>query len=402
MIQQKKGTVRATGSVGGLPLNDDPVFEQQADRIQAEVGAWTAGTVRREALAYGAGTESGYAPPVVQRVLFTDIPADEKLSGVTDLGIWWAMAAEWHEQGLRAKESEKTGPEKGAKDYIKSLANYVSTASRPAVTLEDGDEARILTHGIDPDRIEKMNKRQYDDLLIMFHAHPNWLNCLEQIKEAELKKAIGLVGQNMPYVLNQVEVQRQANGVDQLVTNIEDALTAGGNSQSVIPAYCYMGNNASDHKERTKRRGETSSLGQGGILSPVSGIVSLNKGNMSSLVNYLQIKYHSSSPQWKDIIFAEEKKFGSWKDINGLCSANGTVKTAWDRLKAWEASSAPDAGELAQFLEILYEVIKPQYEAFLADILQYDSKKSNAGDKVLTGKIPGLWPLSQAELEGEA
>lgn len=349
VIQQKKGAVRSTGSVGGLPLNDDPAFERQADRMQAEVGAWTAGSAVRETPVYGVGTESAYAQPVVQRMLFTDIPSNKDLTRVTDLAIWWAMAAEWHEQGLRARETGDAGaaPAKKAIDYIESLENYVPGGSQAPVPLERGDEARMLTHGMRPS---------------------------------------GASPSGAPVAF--VQVQGQAVDVNQLVTNIESGLAAGGGTQQVIPAYCYMGNNTSDHKDRTKRGVRGSSLGQGPILAPASRIVSLDEGNQLSFTTYLQAVGSTSRP-WKDII----DEFGYWRDLNDLCLVNAEVKRAKKKFE--------EKDDLELFLEILYKVIKPQYEAFLADLRKYDSTKPKKDEKVLTGEIPGLWPRSQKEAQAE-
>lgn len=34
VVQQKKGRVRATGSIKGMPLNDDPALEAEADKFR--------------------------------------------------------------------------------------------------------------------------------------------------------------------------------------------------------------------------------------------------------------------------------------------------------------------------------------------------------------------------------
>lgn len=349
VIQQKKGTVRSTGSVGGLPLNDDPAFERQADRMQAEVGAWTAGSAVRETPVYSVGTESGYAQPVVQRMLFTDIPGNKDLTEVKDLGIWWAMAAEWHEQGLRAKETGGAGavPAKKAIDYIESLENYVPGGSQAPVLLEQGDEARMLTHGINPSRTS--------------------VPC--------------------------VAVQKKAVNVNQLVTKIESCLPTGGGTQQVIPAYCYMGNNTSNHKDRTQRGAGGSGLGQGPILAPASGIVSLNETSLKGFKKCTGEKYTPSHPPaWKDIIYASGDRFGCWIDFKEFLKANNRINKLFEAYK--DPSIAPGTDKLALLLEELYIVIKPQYEAFLAEIRKYDEIKTL---KVLTGEVSGLWPYTQKE-----
>ncbi len=71
VVQQKQGRVPSTGAIGGVPLNDDPALEHEADVMG---GKALGGTAQRQALTLAAGQ----AGAVVQRV-------KKQVTGITHL-----------------------------------------------------------------------------------------------------------------------------------------------------------------------------------------------------------------------------------------------------------------------------------------------------------------------------
>jgi len=76
---------------------------------------------------------------VIQRHLFVDTPDDFRQ--LDDLGMWWVMACEWHNQKTVRKDQVSKEP----RDYITSL----SDVSKAEGKIDKGEPIRMVAHGDD-------------------------------------------------------------------------------------------------------------------------------------------------------------------------------------------------------------------------------------------------------------
>lgn len=79
------------------------------------------------------------AASVIQRHLFVDTPDDFRQ--LEDLGMWWVMACEWHDQ----KQVRKGAVSKDPRDYITSLSNVGQAEGK----IDKGEHIRMVAHGTD-------------------------------------------------------------------------------------------------------------------------------------------------------------------------------------------------------------------------------------------------------------
>lgn len=177
---------------------------------------------------------------IIQAVLVTDVPTTQDFSQVTDLAIWWAMAAEYHFQKNLQKATQNVNS-LNPLDYIYSLSDYLPGGRSQQINVNMGDSVRMLTHGSEPDDQNR----------------------------------------HLLYVNNR---QIEANSI---VDNINRNITNG----QVTPLYCYMGNNP-------QHRHLIPGIGPGPMLSPTMGSVSL-RNDMGAIRNALE---RFQNKTWEAII----------------------------------------------------------------------------------------------------
>ncbi len=196
---------------------------------------------------------------IIQAVLVTDVPATMDFSQITDLGIWWAMAAEYHFQ----KNLQINAPNVGnlnPLNYIHSLSDYIPGAQPPQrIDVGQNDRVRMITHGVNP------NDVQGGHLLIV-------------------------------------------NGRMRRANPIIDNINRNINRQRVTPFYCFMGNNPA-------HRHLIPGIGPGPLLSPTMWTVSL-RNNTIAIQTALQNAGNANT--WGNII----DKNGSWRDIRSVDGLN--------------------------------------------------------------------------------
>lgn len=246
---------------------------------------------------------------VMQRVLITDIPNAEDFSQLTDLAIWWAMAAEYHIQQDLASLS---GVPKSPLHYIKPLYDYGEKRADTNIHVDEGDEVRMLTHGALPDT-------------------------------GGIKHPIGIDGDLFE--------------ADEVIANINACLPEG---KSVTPLYCFMGNNPS-HAEMLP------GIGEGPMLAPTIGSVSLKfKGGRIVGKDDKLVNLHPEVCPWKDIIDED----GCWVGIDkvgGLRDAyRGYVGLVGE--KGVHDTETIDA--LKRLLDLVYSFVNPLYNSFTEYLIE--------------------------------
>jgi hypothetical protein len=208
VVQQKQGRVQPTMQLQGVSINDNEGLEKEADVMPL---LFKKNTSRNDYKNISTNTNT------IQKVLVTDVPNTGDFSNITDLGIWWGMAAEFHfQQNLPAN-----GPNAAnlnPLNYIKSLSDYLPGAIRPQINVNAGDSVRMQAHGDDPNGG------------------------------------------------NTVVINGNTHNVNGIINNINQQIAGGG---GVTPLYCYMGNNPN-------YRHLIPGIGGGPMLSPSIGSVSLN------------------------------------------------------------------------------------------------------------------------------
>lgn len=196
---------------------------------------------------------------IIQAILVTDVPTTQDFSQITDLAIWWAMAAEYHFQ-KQLPANIPNAANLNPLNYIYSLSDYLPGAPLPQqqINVGQGDRVRMLTHGVDPNDVHG--------------GHTIIVN--NRIRRAN------------PIIAN---INRNINGVQ------------------VTPLYCYMGDNP-------EHRYLIPGIGPGPMLSPTMGSVSLR--NDMNAIQYTLCDAGNANT-WSHII----DNNGSWLDIrlvNGL------------------------------------------------------------------------------------
>lgn len=196
---------------------------------------------------------------IIQAILVTDVPTTQDFSQITDLAIWWAMAAEYHFQ-KQLPANIPNAANLNPLNYIYSLSDYLPGAPLPQqqINVGQGDRVRMLTHGVDPNDVHG--------------GHTIIVN--NRIRRAN------------PIIAN---INRNINGVQ------------------VTPLYCYMGDNP-------EHRYLIPGIGPGPMLSPTMGSVSL-RNDMNAIQFTLCDAGNANT--WSHII----DNNGSWLDIrlvNGL------------------------------------------------------------------------------------
>lgn len=196
---------------------------------------------------------------IIQAILVTDVPTTQDFSQITDLAIWWAMAAEYHFQ-KQLPANIPNAANLNPLNYIYSLSDYLPGAPLPQqqINVGQGDRVRMLTHGVDPNDVHG--------------GHTIIVN--NRIRRAN------------PIIAN---INRNINGVQ------------------VTPLYCYMGDNP-------EHRYLIPGIGPGPMLSPTMGSVSL-RNDMNAIQHTLRNAGNANT--WSHII----DNNGSWLDIrlvNGL------------------------------------------------------------------------------------
>lgn len=196
---------------------------------------------------------------IIQAILVTDVPTTQDFSQITDLAIWWAMAAEYHFQ-KQLPANIPNAANLNPLNYIYSLSDYLPGAPLPQqqINVGQGDRVRMLTHGVDPNDVHG--------------GHTIIVN--NRIRRAN------------PIIAN---INRNINGVQ------------------VTPLYCYMGDNP-------MHRYLIPGIGPGPMLSPTMGSVSLR--NDKNAIQYT-LSNAGNANTWSHII----DNNGSWLDIrlvNGL------------------------------------------------------------------------------------
>lgn len=201
---------------------------------------------------------------VIQNVLITDIPQNKDFSNITDLGLWWAMAAEYHLQGSLNPNAQALNP----LSYIHSLADYLQGPTSNQINVAPNDRVRMLTHGYNPN---------------------------------DMKGKHCIVVNNQPVEVNPI--------IDNINKSIAPNL--------VTPLYCYMGNNP-NHKNLIK------GIGEGPMLCPSKRSVSL-KDRSKKIHNALTNAGKANT--WSEII-DDYGFWKSINSVKGLGVLLNTYKTS--------------------------------------------------------------------------
>ena len=178
---------------------------------------------------------------IIQAVLVTDVPNTQDFSQITDLAIWWAMAAEYHFQ-KQLPANIPNAANLNPLNYIYSLSDYLPGAPLPQqqINVGQGDRVRMLTHGVDPSQLGHM-----------------------------------------------VIVGSSLLPAKEIINNINNKINGG----RVTPLYCYMGNNP-EHRDLIP------GIGPGPMLSPTMESVSL-WNNMNAIHKVLK---NAPNNTWRHII----------------------------------------------------------------------------------------------------
>lgn len=247
---------------------------------------------------------------IIQTVLVTDVLNTKDFSQVTDLSIWWAMAAEYHFQRnlpINAQNRNNLNP----LNYIHSLSDYQPGAPQPQqrINVDQGDRVRMLTHGGDPNQ----NNAQH---LILVN-----------------------------------EFLQDAN---QIVPNINNNIN--GRVQ-VTPLYCYMGDNPA-------HRNLIPGIGQGPMLSPTMGSVSL-RNNMAAIQAALQNAGNDNT--WNHII----NNHGHWIPINQVAPLNQLFGHYQNLVNHHGVNSQTTVNALKMLLNQVYTVVNRPYNDFTNYLINY-------------------------------
>lgn len=246
---------------------------------------------------------------VIQNVLVTDVPDTGDFSQVTDLGIWWAMAAEWHfQQTLPANAPNLANL--NPLNYIHSLNNYLPGAVAPhPINVAAGDRVRMQAHGYPPNRHNRQPR-----IHVMGGPHP---------------------------------------AID-VVNNIDAAIVGG--RQHVTPLYCYMGNNVA-------HRYMIPGIDSGPMLSPSMGSVSL-VSNMENIRNALRIA--GAANTWNNII----NDTGMWIPINEVDALSPLFNSYVDSIGINGVNNPLTTQRLIQLLNTIYNVVNQPYNDFANYLIQ--------------------------------
>lgn len=266
---------------------------------------------------------------IIQTVLVTDVPQTKNFSQITDLAIWWAMAAEYHFQKNLQMTNQNVNS-LNPLDYIHSLSDYLPNAPQPQqqINVGQGDRVRMLTHGVNP------NQR------------------------------IG----HMIVVGSWQGLDRFLQPANQIIDNINNNINGG----QVTPLYCYMGNNPT-HQNLIP------GIGQGPMLSPIMGSVSLrgeSKKDMNAIRNALNSAGDVNT--WSNIIDDN----GRWKSIENVKEIKRLYKIYKTYANYYGGNHALTIKILKKLLEVVYNVVNMPYNNFTSYLI----------DKGLaTGKGETLW-----------
>lgn len=244
---------------------------------------------------------------VIQNVLVTDVPNTGNFSQVTDLGIWWAMAAEYHFQQTLPANAPNIG-NLNPLNYIFSLSDYVNGVPHPPqINVGQGDRVRMQTHGIDPADVQ---------------------------------------GGHLFIVNGRM---RRANPI---INNINNNIN---NGQRVTPLYCYMGDNP-------MHRHLIPGIGQGPMLSPTMGSVSL-WNNMNAIHNALR---NAPNNTWSHII----DNGGGWIPINAVNQIAPFFRIYIENVTQNGVNSPLANQSLIQLLTTIYKEVDQPYNDFANYLIQ--------------------------------
>lgn len=272
---------------------------------------------------------SKITPNVVQKILITDVPANGDFSTVTDLGIWWAMAAEYHFQ-QRLNANAPNPANLNPLDYIHSLHNYVNPQNLPGpINVAQGDRLRMLTHGYDP-------------------AQNNNLNYIH------------------------------VNGGRVLANNVVNNINTANPDNHVTPLYCFMGNNP-------QHRNLIPGIGNGPLLSPSMGTVSLNINNIPQA-----LQDAGNQNPWGHII----DNNGQWIPINEVPQLRELFYDYIISVQNNGVNSPLTTQHLIRLLIEVYNTVNEPYNAFARYLLNYRNRwwQRLFGLNAVTGRGRSLWP----------
>jgi hypothetical protein len=146
VVQQKQGRVAASGSVGGVPVNDSPLLEQEADVVGKKAAQYSTGAPSQSVAAQNR--------PVVQRVKKKRVALGVALT-LFSLGLIW-LSPSFRKYMLDAVidqpaqlQTVNVNPDQDPdQDYMKDYAvnKFVKGLETPAKLREDG--TTLKTRGV--------------------------------------------------------------------------------------------------------------------------------------------------------------------------------------------------------------------------------------------------------------
>ena len=243
---------------------------------------------------------------IIQAILVTDVPTTKDFSQITDLAIWWAMAAEYHFQ-KQLPANIPNAANLNPLNYIYSLSDYLPGAPLPQqqINVGQGDRVRMLTHGVDPSQ----------------HGHMVIVGGWNQLND-------------FMYSANEV------------IANINKKINGG----QVTPLYCYMGNNPI-------HRNLIPGIGEGPMLSPTMGSVSL-RNDMNAIQAALQDA--GAANTWEAII----DNMGCWIPINQVTPLNQLFIHYQNFVNRYGVNSQDTVNALKILLNQVYAVVNRPYNDF--------------------------------------
>lgn len=244
---------------------------------------------------------------IIQAVLVTDVPNTQDFSQITDLAIWWAMAAEYHFQ-KQLPANIQNAVNLNPLNYIYSLSDYLPSAqpTQQQINVGQGDRVRMLTHGVDPNDVHG--------------GHTLIVN--NRIRRAN------------PIIAN---INRNINGVQ------------------VTPLYCYMGDNP-------EHRYLIPGIGPGPMLSPTMGSVSL-RNDMYAIQAALQNA--GAANTWSNIIDDD----GLWKSIEDVKETKHLYKIYKTYANYYGGDHNLTIKILKKLLKAVYNVVNMPYNNFTSYLI---------------------------------
>lgn len=245
---------------------------------------------------------------IIQAILVTDVPTTQDFSQITDLAIWWAMAAEYHFQ-KQLPANIPNAANLNPLNYIYSLSDYLPGAPLPQqqINVGQGDRVRMLTHGVDPNDVHG--------------GHTIIVN--NRIRRAN------------PIIAN---INRNINGVQ------------------VTPLYCYMGDNP-------EHRYLIPGIGPGPMLSPTMGSVSL-RNDMNAIQHTLRNAGNANT--WGHII----NNRGCWIPIYAVNQIAPFFRIYIRNVTQNGVNSPLTNQSLIQLLITIYNVVNQPYNDFANYLIQ--------------------------------